>query len=175
MYVTVDMLKDFCGKHPDEESGLPQMYLDSALESVSQYLGYDPEPSSFRMTVIGDGCDTLSFPFPVSTVDLVSVDGVPIEDTAWTWTKNYLHAEQAGRRLPFKDGVAYEVSGLKGFERVPSAIVLCVLQIASLLWESAGGNLAVTSTSYADTGTRNFTSFKADRFLDSINAWRIYV
>lgn len=55
---------------------------------------------------------------------------------------------------------------------VPPIIRLTTLQIASLFWESAGGNLAVSSTSFADTGSRVFNNFKADRFLEQITAYK---
>lgn len=55
---------------------------------------------------------------------------------------------------------------------VPAIIRLTTLQIASLFWESAGGNLAVSSTSFADTGSRVFNNFKADRFLEQIQSYK---
>lgn len=55
---------------------------------------------------------------------------------------------------------------------VPELIKNTALQIASLFWESAGGNLAVSSTSFADTGSRVFNNFKADRFLEQIAAYQ---
>lgn len=55
---------------------------------------------------------------------------------------------------------------------VPEIIKTTALQIASLFWESAGGNLAVSSTSFADSGSRVFNNFKADRFLEQIAAYQ---
>lgn len=55
---------------------------------------------------------------------------------------------------------------------VPALIRTVALQIGSLLWESAGGNLAVSSTSFADTGSRVFNNFEADRYLKSIDDYR---
>lgn len=175
MYVTVEMLQEFSGKYPDDESILPQIYLDSALETVEKYLGYNPELADFSVTMMGDGGDTMALPFPVDSISAVSEDETEWEDFGWESVKNYLKVKVGGRLMVFRKGVPYTITGQSGYEHVPSAIVLCVLQIATLLWESAGGNLAVTSTSYADTGTRQFNSFKADRFLDAINCWRIYV
>lgn len=55
---------------------------------------------------------------------------------------------------------------------VPEVIKTTAKQIGTLFWESAGGNLAVNSTSFADTGTRVFNNFKSDRFLDQIVAYK---
>lgn len=55
---------------------------------------------------------------------------------------------------------------------VPQIIKTTALQIASLFWESAGGNLAVSSTSFADTGSRVFNNFKADRFTEQIEKYK---
>lgn len=55
---------------------------------------------------------------------------------------------------------------------VPEVIKTTAKQIGSLFWESAGGNLAVNSTSFADTGTRVFNNFTADRFLNQIVSYK---
>lgn len=55
---------------------------------------------------------------------------------------------------------------------VPALIRTVALQIGSLLWESAGGNLAVSSTSFSDTGTRVFNNYQADRYLDAISEYK---
>ena len=60
-----------------------------------------------------------------------------------------------------------------GWESVPQDIVEVAKQVGSLLWESANGNLAVNSTSFADTGTRVFNNYTPDRFLKNIDSYRI--
>ena len=59
-----------------------------------------------------------------------------------------------------------------GYQAVPEIIKTTALQLASLLWESAGGNLAVSSTTFADTGSRVFNNFTADRFLKQIAQYK---
>lgn len=57
--------------------------------------------------------------------------------------------------------------------KVPAKIRTAALQIASLLWESAGGNLAVSSTSYADSGSRTFSNYSAERILKDLEPYRL--
>ena len=73
----------------------------------------------------------------------------------------------------FEEGKKYCVTYRAGYEEIPALIETTALQIASLLWESAGGNLAVTSTSFGDMGGRTFQSFKPDRFLEQIKDYKM--
>lgn len=68
--------------------------------------------------------------------------------------------------------VAHQFKYTTTVSTVPEIIKITALQIASLFWESAGGNLAVSSTSFADTGSRVFNNFKADRFLEQLENYR---
>ena len=40
------------------------------------------------------------------------------------------------------------------------------------MWESEGGNLAVSSTTYSDNGSRVFNNFRADRFLEELETYK---
>ena len=75
---------------------------------------------------------------------------------------------------PFIKGVKYTVTYTAGYAymQVPEVIRQVALQIAALFWESAGGNLAVSSTSYESSGTRVFNNFQADRFLKQIQMYK---
>ena len=72
----------------------------------------------------------------------------------------------------FEKGSRYIITFKAGFQTIPEIIKTTALQIASLIWESGGGNLAVSSTSFADTGSRVFNNFTADRFLKQIAQFR---
>lgn len=57
--------------------------------------------------------------------------------------------------------------------KVPAKIRTAALQIASLIWESSGGNIAVSSTSYADSGSRTFNNYSAERILKDLEPYRL--
>jgi hypothetical protein len=174
-YITVDMLEEFAGKYPEDGAAMPGVYVSSALDTVARYLRYDPELKEYSVAVWGDGTDMLVLPAPVSSLISVKLNGKEQELEGWEWRKNYL-----SRRLPcggleiFDSRQKLEVSFMGGLDPVPGKVVTTALQLASLYWESAGGNLAVSSTSFADAGTRVFNNFHEDRFLDQINEWRVY-
>lgn len=174
-YITVDMLEEFTGKYPEDGASMPGVYVASALDTVARYLHYDPEPGERSVTIWGDGTDTLVLPAPVLSLISVRVNGREQELDGWEWRKNYLSHRLDCRGLELFDSIQkIEVSFMGGLDPVPGKVVTTALQLASLYWESAGGNLAVSSTSFADEGTRVFNNFHEDRFLDQINEWRIY-
>lgn len=162
------MVQQFCGKFVEEGGTIAEDCAKAAMETVEKHLGYDPELKEYTVSVYGDGSETLALPAWIS--ELKSVHCFD-ETTAYEWEKNYLY--RAGRKAVWEKGVLYTVRFSGGFDPVPMKIALVAKQLASLYWESAGGNLAVSSTSYADTGTRVFNNFSEERFLKDIDAWRI--
>jgi hypothetical protein len=174
-YITKELLEEFTGKFPEAETELPAVYAGAAADAVARYLHYDPELKEYAVELWGDGTDSIVLPAPVSSVLSVSVNGCAQEPGGWEWKKNYLSHRLANGQLEiFPSDVRLKVSFMGGFDPVPGKIVTTALQLAALYWESAGGNIAVASTSFADTGTRVFNNFREDRFLEQINEWRIY-
>ena len=171
-YITPENLKKFSNKIPSDET-LLQSYCDSAEQIIEKYLGYSPELKTYETSERGIGSRYFALEAkPVTAVSAVSADGTAIDLTQIKIIKglNYIAFDDESE---FLRGVKYSVSYTAGYETVPSQIVTVGLQIASLLWESAGGNLAVTSTSYGDMGGRTFQSFKPDRFLDQIAEYKL--
>lgn len=174
-YITEKLLEEFAGKYPEAESGLPAVYAEAALSRIARYLRYDPELKEYSVKVWGDGTDSVVLPAPVFSIISVSVDGRPQENDGWEWSKNYLSRRLAnGQKEIFSPGTRLEISFMGGHDPVPRDILEAALKLATLSWEAAGGNIAVTSTSFADTGTRSFNNFSPDRILNEINGWRIY-
>lgn len=174
-YITVEMLEEFAGKFPEDGAAMPAVYASAATDAVARYLGYDPELREYTVRAWGDGTDSIVLPAPVASMISVRVNGREQEPEGWEWKKNYLsHRLANGQKELFDSGTRLEVSFMGGYDPVPGKIVTTALQLANLYWESAGGNLAVASTAFADTGTRVFNNFKEDRFLEQVNAWRIY-
>lgn len=172
-YITQTDLENFMGKFPKEDDTQPQSYCNSAMEAVKNYLGYEPEQKTYTETIKGDDGEMLSLKACHITELLeFSVDGVAHDVSELVIVdenKNFLEFSDSSI---FKKGSKYTLSYKAGWEIVPALIKTTTLQVASLFWESAGGNLAVSSTSFADTGSRVFNNFKMDRFLEQIISYK---
>lgn len=163
-FITGAMLEDFMGKHAEDGDTKPAMYCNAAMETVREYLGYDPEKQEYTQTVKGDNGRLAALcAMPVCAVTAFSADGVE-HDAAEIEVEKENYIRFADDSV-FLKGSRYEITFTAGYDPVPEIIKTAALQIASLLWESAGGNLAVSSTSFADTGSRVFSNFTPDRFL----------
>lgn len=182
-YITVDDLINFAKKVPDEEDNSPQKYVDSAIEMVTKYLGYSPEEQNYKTVRRGDGGKLFELEAkPINEITKVLINETEINS-------NLFYFEKDSHRIKFLNGDVFQKSNLytftylagyknklveeKEITTVPYIIQITTLQVADLLWESSGGNLAVNSTSFADTGTRVFNNFSADRFLKQIEQFKI--
>ncbi len=175
MYITADMLQSFTEKYVNEDQ-LPLMeaYCRAAEKKIEHYLGWNPEPSEKTVKARGNG----GFYFDLRTRGFMSFTAAKINGIETDVSVFDMESDDR-RYAVMKDGTAffrnslYEITFTQGFEEMPADIVTCALQIATLYMESAGGNLAVSSTSYADSGTRVFNNFKAERFLENIWHYKI--
>ena len=171
MYITAENLEDFIGKYPDD-SALPAQYAAGAEEMVESYLGYSPEKKEYTTSRYGDGGYLFELEaFPLVEIKSYRVNGAEADSSVLRIrSKNYL--ENGYGREAFAHDSLYEMTYTSGYEEVPQKIRTVALQIASLMWESAGGNIAVSSTTFADTGSRQFNNFTADRFLKELEPYR---
>ena len=175
-YLTATALADYMNKVPDESDTKPQEYADGAMDIVNNYLGYDPESKERTETVKGSNYFQLRLNARhISAITAVTCEGesIPAERfcvSADSKDSNYIEFVDGS---VFTAGLRYTVTYTAGWESVPQDIVEVAKQVGSLLWESANGNLAVNSTSFADTGTRVFNNYTPDRFLKNIDSYRI--
>ena len=171
MYITAQELEDFIGKYP-EDSKQPQQYAKAAEEMIAEYLGYNPELKEYTTFRYGDNGELFELEaFPLVELLKVKANGMDLDTQDFRIrSKNYLE-RNFGKGSFYKDHL-YEVVYMAGYETVPAKIKTVALQLASLMWESAGGNLAVSSTAFADTGSRQFNNFTADRFLKELEPYK---
>lgn len=175
-FITKEELSSFMNKVPDDEGFDPEKYCNSAMEQIADYLGYDPESQSYTQTIKGDGGSLAALKaLPITEITALIIDGVESDAS-----KLEVEGGEFSNYICFKDGSVFtagsrfEITFTAGWQNVPEIIKTTTLQIASLLWESAGGNLAVSSTSFADTGSRVFNNFTSDRFLKQIAKYKRY-
>lgn len=170
-YITVEELEDYVKKYPDESS-LLEHYVSAAEEMVENYLGYSPELKEYRTVSYGDDGRLFCLEaFPLVELKEARINENPVDSSLFRIKKrNYLELNY-GKGV-FYSGSLYSLTYTAGFEKVPSKIKTVALQLASLIWESEGGNLAVSSTTYSDSGSRVFNNFKADRFLEELEPYK---
>jgi len=172
-YITAQDLQNYEKKVPKEGDTSPQKYCNAAMEMVKDFLGYDPEVKQYTSIVRGDGGSLLELEaFPINSITALKIAGESVDvSLVQVEKKNYICMADDS---PFIKGVKYTVTYTAGYAymQVPEVIRQVALQIAALFWESAGGNLAVSSTSYESSGTRVFNNFQADRFLKQIQMYK---
>ncbi len=171
-YITAELLQNFMHKFPDDVT-LVGRYAAAAEETVAAYIGYSPELCGYVTERYGDGGALFELDaMPLVRITEATEDGAEIPpDTLGVRSRNYL--ERGRGRGTFFFGKLYKIAYSAGFARVPDRIVNVALQVASLIWESEGGNIAVSSTSFGDNGGRVFNNFKADRFLSDLDGYRL--
>lgn len=166
-FITSSELCSFMNKEVESSDTGPASYCNSAMEAVKEYLGYDPQNQTYTQTIKGDGGALAALQaMPITEISALSIDGVEADATQLeVESENYVCFKD---NSVFVKGSRYTITFKAGFTTVPEIIKTTALQIGSLIWESGGGNLAVSSTSFADTGSRVFNNFTADRFLKQI-------
>ncbi len=172
-FITTDDLENFQNKYvDDEQKELLQTYCNAGMEKVKNFLGYNPEKSDCTIEKYGTGGTLFSLDAkPIVSIESAKVDDTEVDVSLFRVKSDNYIIYKSGNK--FDSEKLYSIKYIAGFEEVPGAIKLCALQLASLYWESAGGNLAVSSTSFADTGSRVFNNFTAERFLKEIENYRI--
>lgn len=171
-YITKEELESYVNKYPEDET-LVEQYAKAAEEMIEKYLGCSPELKSYVSERYGDNGALFALDaFPLVSMGKVTADGEEIDTGRFRIrSRNYLECDY-GRSL-FSSEKLYKIEYTAGFEEVPGKIKDVALKLASLMWESEGGNLAVSSTSYGDSGGRVFNNFTPDRFLRELDPYML--
>lgn len=172
LLATIKDLQDFTGVYEQEESSQSELFLGAASDIIINYLGYDPVLQNYKKTFNGNGQNYLRLETkPVQKINEIEINGIvePLEDF-------YFDDDT----LIYKNGVFPEaiknvcIDFDSGFETVPDLIKLTCLRIAAILATEADNNIAITSKSFGDSGSRtfyNFTNF--NKYLLPISKWKL--
>ena len=177
-YINAYDLMRYQNKIIDEtEENLNQLesYCKSAEQMIEKYLHYCPESKVYTKRIKSDGGNLLEVgAMPITELKSVLIDDEESDVSLYSFEVERPYIQKADFSNFQKDSI-YSVSFTAGYseEDFPEIIKTTALQIAALFWESSGGNLAVSSTSYADTGSRVFNNFTADRFLHQLDLYKI--
>jgi hypothetical protein len=183
-YVSAGDLKQYSGAH--DETALLQNYVSAAENIVNAYLGYSPALRAYVHYFDGAGTGELQLKArPIAAVISVEIHGEAVPLSGFypageseflcykgifpSGTRNVKVEYDAGYGItPGDDGVnsAY----------VPEVIRLTVLRIAALLQAEGGGNIGVTSKSFADSGARTFVNtVNFDKYLVQLSGYKLLV
>jgi hypothetical protein len=153
-----------------------EIYIGAAVQAVNDYLGYDPTSQAYTHVLDADGSELLQLRArPVTIITAVTRQGAAVDPAALFADREF---------LAYLDGVtcwpnaarSVIVQYTAGWDAVgmPAAIKLAVLQIAALKLSEENGNLAVTSKSFGDAGTRTFQNTTAyGKFLAALDNLRL--
>ncbi len=151
---------------------LAVVFCSAACDVVNDYLGYDPEQKTYRLIINGDDSNQLIVPVkPIKEITAVSIAGVAINpDTIFT-QDNYLFNSTG----IFPAGIGNViVECIAGHESVPGIIKMTALRIAGVLAAEENGNIGIQSKSFGDAGSRVFLNSRFDRYLETVEKYRIY-
>lgn len=171
--MNIELFNDYTGNvdNSTETMAVKQTCLDAACEIVNAYLGYDTSVKVHHDYLSGIGINRI-YPMArhITEVTGLTVNGAEVSDYELIDDHIRLNAGV------FPEGVEnIEIRYSAGWteSQLPDSIRITVLQIASLMFQEANGNIGVTSKSMGDNSRTfvNYTNF--DKWLSKIDNWRI--
>jgi hypothetical protein len=183
-YVSVEELQKYSGVY--DESGLQQIYVDAAENIVNTYLGYSPTLHHYAHRLNGSGTRELQLKArPVAAVISVEINGEPapvsefsaILDTEFIYYTNIFPAGERNIKAEYEAGWGTAPDDDQANSGcLPEIIKMTVLRIASILQAESDSNIAVTSKSFADSGTRTFINYTDySKYLFPISIYKLLV
>jgi len=171
---TLANLKSYLGVNDSSRDDELTIFLDAAEEQVEEYLGYDPEETTYTDEHHYGTGQPWIYPKarPVTAVTAFSVDDsdwdvdeLVLRDT-WIDTRNYI--------LP--EGADVEITYTAGYSSVPSRIRLAVLKVAGIYdkQHGSGGSLGIDNRSDSAGSSVTFGGETVADILDSISGDRRY-
>lgn len=170
---TVKELQDFTGVYENSESSQSELFLGAASDLIINYLGYDPILQNYKKCFDGSGENWLRLETkPIQKINEVEINGI-IESLEDFYSDDDTLLYKNFKKFP--EGIKnVSVDFDAGFENVPDLIKLTCLRIAAILQTEADNNIAITSKSFGESGSRtfyNFTNFQ--KYLLPISKWKL--
>lgn len=176
MIVTVEELNHYSGNHDDstEATNLKEIYLGSAEELVTNYLGYNPLYHLQEDVLCGLGyVELIPKAYPIRHLESLTIDGTEM-DLADYYTDGdcIMHVDEA----LFPAGVNnIHLTYYAGYDNdeIPNAIKSAILQIATLKLVESNGNIGLTGKSFSDN-SRTFINYSNyDKYLKPLDGLRV--
>lgn len=170
---TIKELQDFTGVFENSESSQSELFLGSASDIIINYLGYDPTLQNYKKCFNGSGENYLRLETkPIQKINGIEINGI-IEPLEEFYFDDDTLLYKGSKKFP--EGIKNVLVDFEaGFENVPDLIKLTCLRIAAILQTEADNNIAITSKSFGESGSRtfyNFTNFQ--KYLLPISKWKL--
>lgn len=172
MFITVEELEDYTNVRGD---AMAPSYIKSACEIVRNYLGYNPEETEYDNVYDGTGSSVLFLESQnISEVTEVTFGGTSQDLSQFFIKQNAIMMKSGEFPLGMQNITVHYVGGWTS-ENMPEVIKTTALQIAALRQAESDGNVAVSSKSFGDSGTRVFLSTRNySQFLFNISAYKLF-
>jgi hypothetical protein len=183
-YVSVEELQKYSNVYG--ETDLQKSYIDSAENIVNTYLGYSPTLHNYTQYFDGNGTHELQLKAkPIQNIISVEIDNesIPLSEFYNVIDSEYLYYNKifpCGKRnikIEYNAGWGITLDDdIANSEYVPTIIKMTVLRIASILQAESDSNIAVSSKSFADSGTRTFINYTDySKYLLPISIYKLLV
>lgn len=151
---------------------MKETYLNASEEMVISYLGYNPQESQRTDILSGIDSDRIyPYAYNITQVTSLTINGEARTD--YEVNTNYIRLLNGD--FP-KGNNNVSVTYTAGWEddAMPSAIVMTILQIASLMLQEAGGNIGITGKSFGENSRTfiNYTNF--DKWLQKLAPYKVF-
>jgi hypothetical protein len=172
-FVSLKEFQEYTSSY-DKES-LQREYIDSAIDIVTDYLGYDAELKTYSRVFNGTGTNELrAGAKPIRLVFSLKIDNISISgNDIYFKDSEFIYL----RHAIFPAGINnIEVEYTAGYENndMPNILKTTVLRIGAILQAEGDNNIAVSSKSFGDSGNRvfmNYTNF--DKYLLPISSYKL--
>jgi hypothetical protein len=183
-YVSVEELQKYSNVYG--EADLQQSYIDSAENIVNTYLGYSPTLHHYLQYFDGMGINELQLKAkPITAVINVEINGesIPLSEFSTFFDNEFIYYNKIflyGKRnikVEYEAGYGITIDDdVANSQYVPSIIKTTVLRIASMLQAESDSNIAVSSKSFGDSGTRTFINYTDySKYLLPISIYKLLV
>lgn len=173
--VSVSEFNTYTGNYEDGETvvAMKARMLRSAQEVVKDYLGFNPESTTYVSEIIsGIGNNHLYlFAHPITQVSSVSIQGVVLDSSEYSIKDRFLLRTNG----VWLNGIDVTVTYTAGWsaQTLPDTVKMAILQIASLMLQESGGNIGLTGKSFSENSRTfiNYTNY--DKWLKKLDPLRI--
>jgi hypothetical protein len=183
-YVSLEEFKKYSNVYGEDD--LQQNYIDSAENIVNTYLGYSPTLHNYIQYFNGTGANELQLKSkPIATIISVEINGesIPLSEFSIFMDSEFIYYNKifpcGKRNIKIEYDAGYGITiddDVVNSEYVPSIIKMTVLRIAAILQAESDSNIAVSSKSFGDSGTRTFINYTDySKYLLPISIYKLIV
>lgn len=178
MIVTVELFNTFSGNFEDaaEAVMLKEIFLTSAEQIVSGYLGYDPLLQEYSDVMLsGSGKRKLYLPVhQITQLRSLLLNAAVIDPSSISLHDDFIYFKSSTGLFSIGvDNILASFSAGWEFSSMPSVITLSILRIATLMLSETNGNIGLTGKSFADNSRTfiNYSNYK--KYLQPLDSLRI--